>query len=397
VRSALLDQREAKFDVGASYAHKDRNSTYRRFDFGNNAFDIDPQAPAESLFKDTEWTSGGFPRAYVNESTQPEDSYRAKQGVDGVFLSMDVPATAKLRAIVGARLEHGTQDAVTYDLFTNATVAEATLDDLDVLPTLNLVYALDERSNVRLAAARTLSRPDLRELTPGRTLNFFSGYQDIGNPNLQRATIWNYDLRYETYPGANEVLAVGGFYKSFAQPIEKQIVTGGSDRLLQPQNSDKGRNFGVEVEARAALARFDPRLAGFFVSANGSLISSKITLRDQVTLTTSPEHPLQGQANYLANAGIGWSMASRFDATVLVSAVGRRLYALGIQPVAKDIYDLPTTTLDAVVNWSPRPHWRMKAAARNLTNVRETRMQGDRPVETRDGTRTFGLSIGWNQ
>ena len=157
---------------------------------------------------------------------------------------------------------------------------------------------------------------------------------------------------------------------------------------------------GIDGDVKAPFLQavgFDPRLAGFFVSANGSLISSTITLEDQVTLTTSPEHPLQGQANYLANAGIGWSLAARFDATVLVSAVGRRLYALGIQPVAQDIYDQPTTTLDAVVNWSPRPHWRMKAAARNLTNVRETRMQGDRPVETRDGTRTFGLSIGWNQ
>jgi TonB-dependent receptor len=395
VRSHLLDGRETKFDIGASTQHKKRNSTYRRFDFGNNAFDIDPTAPAESLFTEGEWTSDGFPRAFVSENTQPEDSYRANQGVDGAFLSADVPATAKLRAIVGARIEHGTQDAVTYDQFTTATVAEANLDDWDVLPTANLVYTLDERSNVRLAAARTLSRPDLRELTPGRTLNFFSGYQDIGNPNLERATIWNYDLRYELYPGLNEVIAVGGFYKVFDQPIEKQIVTGGSDRLLQPQNSDKGTNYGVELEARTALGRFNPRLNKLFLSANGSLISSRITLKDQTTLTTSPEHPLQGQANYLGNVGLGYTMSGRFDGTVLVSAVGKRLYALGIQPVAKDIYDEPTTTIDAVVNWSPRANWRIKAAAKNLTNVRESRMQGDRVVETRDGTRTFGLSLGW--
>jgi outer membrane receptor protein involved in Fe transport len=284
----------------------------------------------------------------------------------------------------------------TYDLFTTATVAKANLDDWDVLPTANLVYTLDERSNVRLAAARTLSRPDLRELTPGRTLNYFSGYQDIGNPELVRATIWNYDLRYELYPGLNEVLAVGAFFKDFRHPIEKQIVTGGSDRLLQPQNSDKGTNYGVEAEARTALGRFSKRLDNLFLSANGSLITSKITLEDQTTLTTSPEHPLQGQANYLGNIGLGYARQGRFDATVLVAAVGKRLYALGIQPVAKDIYDQPTTTVDAVVNWNPRPNWRLKAAAKNLTNVRETRMQGDRVVETSDGTRTFALSLGWN-
>ncbi|MEP6783804.1 MAG: TonB-dependent receptor, partial [Acidobacteriota bacterium] len=397
LRPALLGGREARLDVGGSLQHKRRDSSYRRFDFGNNAFDIDPTAPAESLFKDGEWTTGGFPRAYVTETTQPEDSYRARQGTDALFASVDLPATSALRAIVGARLEHGTQHATTYNRTDGAIVALATLDDWDVLPTANLVYALDERSNLRLAAARTLSRPDLRELTPGRTLNFFSGYQDIGNPDLERAAIWNYDLRFETYPGVNEMFALGGFYKRFAHPIEKQIVTGGSDRLLQPRNSDRGRNYGLELEARASLARIDPRIARFFVTLNGSLISSKITLERQTTLTTSPEHPLQGQSNFLANAGIGYALPGRLDATLLVAAVGRRLYALGIQPVSQDIYEQPTTTLDAVVNWVPRANWRLKAAARNLTNVRDVQKQGDRVVETKDGSRTYALSLGWGQ
>ena len=192
------------------------------------------------------------------------------------------------------------------------------------------------------------------------------------------------------------MIAIGGFFKDFRHPIEKQIVTGGSDRLLQPQNSDKGTNYGVEVEARTALGRLSDRLNDFFVSANGSLISSNITLEEQTTLTTSPEHPLQGQAIYLGNVGLSYARAGRYDATILLSAVGKRLYALGIQPVAADIYDQPTTTVDAVFNWSPRPNWRVKAAAKNLTNVREKRLQGDRVVKTSDGTRTFGLSLGWN-
>jgi len=394
-RLAVFGGREGHLDVGGSLQRKVRNSNYRRFDFGNNAFDIDPTAPAESLFKDGEWTSGGMPRAYVVESTQPEDSYRARQGTDAGFLSADLPAMKSLRAILGARVEHGTQQATTYNQFTNETVAKARLDDWDILPTANLVYTLDDKTNLRFAAARTLSRPDLRELTPGRTLNFFSGYQDVGNPNLKRASIWNFDLRFETYPGMNEFFAVGGFYKSFAHPIEKQIVTGGSDRLLQPQNSDRGRNYGVELDARAALARIDPRLEHFYATANGSLIASKITLEQQTTLTTSPEHPLQGQSNYLANVGVGYALPGRFDATVLVAAVGKRLYALGIQPVSQNIYEQPTTTLDAVVNWVPRPNWRLKLAGKNLTNQKEVQKQGDVVVETREGTRAFALSLGW--
>ena len=391
VHVAALESREARIDFGGSLQHKDRNSTYRRFDFGNNAGDIDPTAPAESLFVDGEWTWTGFPRAFVQESTQPEDNYRAKQGIDAGFVSTDLPLLKSLRAILGARVEHGTQHVKTYDLFTSAIVAEANLDDWDVLPTANLIYSVSERTNVRFAVAKTLSRPDLRELTPGRTLNFFSGYQDIGNPNLERATILNYDLRFETFPGMSEVLALGGFYKHFDQPIEKQIVTGGSDRLLQPQNSDHGHNVGVEIEARVGLARFTSKLDRLFINANASIISSSITIKPQTTVTTTAVHPLQGQSNYLANIGLGYTPSPRIDATVLVAAVGRRLYALGIQPVVEDIYQEPSVGLDAVINWSPRPNWRLKFAGKNLTKEGSKQMQGDRVVETQDGARTFAI------
>src|SRR6185503_1352724 len=106
-------------------------------------------------------------------------------------------------------------------------------------------------------------------------------------------------------------------------------------------------NYGMEIEARASLGRIDPRLSRFFLNANGSVISSRITLKEQTTLTTSPEHPLQGQSNYLASVGLGYTASTQFDVTFLVAAVGRRLFALGIAPVTLDIYEQPTTTLDA--------------------------------------------------
>jgi outer membrane receptor protein involved in Fe transport len=137
---------------------------------------------------------------------------------------------------------------VTYDFFSNATVAEANLDDWDVLPTANLVYALDERSNLRLAAARTLSRPDLRELTPAaRSTSSAATRTSAAGPQSGRrsgtTTCATRPIRARTgcWPSAVSTRRL--------RSRSKQIVTGGSDRLLQPQNSDKGRNFGVEVEA----------------------------------------------------------------------------------------------------------------------------------------------------
>ena len=61
--------------------------------------------------------------------------------------------------------------------------------------------------------------------------------------------------------------------------------------------------------------------------------------------------------------------------------------------VTLDIYEQPATTLDAVINWSPVPNWRLKFAGKNLTRVGGVQMQGDRIVEESDGSRSFGVSV----
>jgi hypothetical protein len=53
---------------------------------------------------------------------------------------------------------------------------------------------------VRLGASRTLSRPDLNELSPSPSLEYVGGFRVAGNPELERALIDNYDARIEAFP-----------------------------------------------------------------------------------------------------------------------------------------------------------------------------------------------------
>ena len=385
----------SKVEVGASLQKRDRLSTYRRFGFVN-AGSYPVSTPPESLFGAGQWGNPSL-GAQFNEGTLPEDSYEAGQTVKAAYFSGDLGLTRRIRAIAGLRIEDSRQTVRTFDFFTRATVTDpvsgdlalAELADTDLLPSLNLVYQLDDRTNLRGAVSRTLSRPDIRELNPGTTSDFIGGFRFRGNPDLVRASIWNYDLRAERFPSVNEVLAVSLFRKEFTDPIEYAILP--SDQpLLSPINSTTGRNTGVELEARIDLSRATRRLAGVTVNLNTSLISSRVELDSGVG---SRSHPLQGQSDVLVNLGLGYGpRGGRWDGTLLVGYVGRRMINLGYPPNG-DIFDRPSTTVDVALNWRPLERWRVKLSGANLFTANHVTVQNDKIYRFAKPGRTVSLAI----
>jgi hypothetical protein len=122
------------------------------------------------------------------------------------------------------------------------------------------------------------------------------------------------------------------------------------------------------------------------------VISSSVTLKPQLTPLSDQVHPLQGQATYSVNAGLTYSTPSgRTDASILLGAVGKRLRTLGYQ--LPDIYDQPTTTLDAAMNVSPMRNVRLKLAARNLDPQRIQQLQGLKEVSGYVPSRTFTAAL----
>ncbi|MBK7818589.1 MAG: TonB-dependent receptor [Sphingobacteriaceae bacterium] len=74
--------------------------------------------------------------------------------------------------------------------------------------------------NIRASYYKTVSRPEFRELAPFAFYNFVNDNVLSGNPDLKRALIHNFDLRFEFYPGAGQLLSATGFYKEFFNAIE---------------------------------------------------------------------------------------------------------------------------------------------------------------------------------
>lgn len=388
-----------KVQVGYDRQTKERENLYRRFVFYPNR-NANLEGPADSVYAPAGY-DGSPNSGYVQDVTYNDritglDNYRADQRITAGFVSLDLPLGREVRATLGARVEEGFQDVRSYALFEPGTIlARGELRNTDVLPSVNLTWSATQSLNVRLAASRTVSRPDLNELSPSPFIEYIGGYQVLGNPNLHRARLDNYDVRVESFPSLSEVLAVGFFYKALHDPIE-QVFQAGSPMLLIPRNSDRGRNLGVELEARLGLGRLVRRLEAFSLNANASWISSRVELKPTVSRLGSEEHPLQGQADYLVNGTLGWTRAKRVDLSLMVNAVGRRLRSLGVEP-SPDVYAQPVTTVDAAMNLTLRHGVRLKATARNLFDPDVRLLQGDREVSAYRTGRSASIALAVGQ
>ncbi len=372
--------------AGFDRQSRSRDNGYRRFDFTPSMFGQD--APPESLYN------------MVSEVTSSRDNYDAAQLIEAYFLSVDVPLGRRLRGNVGMRREYGSQSVLSVDLFNPSfVVAEGGRSDVDWLAGANLTWAVTEKLNVRAAASHTLNRPDLDDLSPLPALDFVGDKIRIGNPLLERAQITNYDLRVEAFPGLNEVLAVGGFYKRLDRPIEPALFGTNGQLGIRPENSDRGANMGVELEARAGLSRLTSRLRSLSVNTNLSFISSKIR-SSQTTNRGNTEHPLVGQAPVIFNFGLTWmSSGGRNEVSVLSTTVGDRLKELNQTDVngtgdgIPNLYTRGVTTLDMTASVTPFRNTRLRFAAGNLLDRPMQEFVG--PIEMRRWTsgRTYSLAF----
>jgi outer membrane receptor protein involved in Fe transport len=143
--------------------------------------------------------------------------------------------TMKLDLYGGVRLEHsqGSVNGIGEAVTANQAAASSQL-----LPSVTASWHLTPVHQLRLAYAKTLNRPELRELSPLVTYSPAKGFTYEGQPGLQNAHINNYDLRWEYYPHAGEIIAAGIYYKKANAPVEeinKDLVMGipgfGADNL----------------------------------------------------------------------------------------------------------------------------------------------------------------------
>ena len=295
----------------------------------------------DSIFQSSNIDTNRF---LYTETTREEDRYSGFEENYSTYIMFDIPLN-KFRIIAGARYEYNFQGVNTLGRVSEPVVSR--LKNNDVLPSLNITYTLNEKTNIRTSFSQTVSRPELREISPYGYYDFINNIVISGNPDLERSLIQNYDLRYETFPNAGEVISVSLFYKNFEQPIESVFDPGVNNPAKTFFNATDGAiNYGIEIEARKKLDFIGKHFKDFTISGNITLINSKVNLENVQTGETTKDRRLQGQSPYTVNLGLYYdNYETGTSINFLYNKAGTRIADVGrngfgnIEEEGNDLFD----------------------------------------------------------
>jgi len=369
--------RKAKLLAGSGYTFKERDFIVRNFNLNIRNVPLTGDMN-ELFFPENLWPLNGDRNKGTTYEAPflPDNSNKFDADMTNIagYASVELSPFARMRSIIGIRVEdfllrYSGQNQQG-EVFNN----EEVLDQFDFFPTVNLIYSITEKQNLRLAYAKTIARPSFKEMSYAEIFDPISGkifvgglFEDKDNISgvvywdgkLQTTDIHNLDLRWEMFQDQGQMFSVSGFYKKFYKPIEivqfVQMVN-----AFQPRNVGDGRVFGVEIEARKNLNFINPYLSYLTFVTNLSVISSRIEMTDSEFAsrqlwardgeTVDNYREMAGQAPYLVNAGFLFEGVENgfFKDTELAlfyNVQGPTLQIVGIVD-RPDIYSLPFHSLN---------------------------------------------------
>jgi TonB-dependent receptor len=196
---------------------------------------------------------------------------------------------------------------------------------LNVLPSIQLQYRLEQNTNLRGTFGIGISRPNFSDIVPSRQVdpNFTPPTVVVGNPALKPTRGNNYDILVEHYFRPYGILQAGFFYKTLSDPIyptTSVISTGQFAGYHQQEsiNGPSGHITGIEAAWEQRLAFLPGLLSGFGVSANYSYSTSQVSFPTGFNggRTDHPSLPRQAPNNW--NLGFTYDKA-RFSMRFAVS------------------------------------------------------------------------------
>lgn len=388
---------------GLGRTERDRVSGRRTFSFfGNVPLGAD-ELPQEDLLGPDRIGPGGL---VLREDTQATDNFTALQQLDYWFGMLELGLFERITLVGGLRHEQNFQQVQTDNLSSpDAPPILSTIDEADDLLSGSMTLRFLDNAQLRLGYAETLSRPDLREISPAPFTDPVLDLRSVGNPDLKTTSIENLDGRIEYYFNEVDSISFAYFYKELTDPIEKVVSAGASGTTIFLANALGATVEGWEVDLYRSLGFVNDwnwldgigmgwlRRAGlenYFVAANYADISTAVELDPDASNQTNANRALEGASPWVVNAQIGYTHPNEtFEWTVLFNSFGARISRAGAlgQP---DIFEQPFAKLDFTARYRFRDAWSIKLELENLLDSEVEFTQGEQT------TRLFkpGVKIG---
>ncbi|MGB9665570.1 MAG: TonB-dependent receptor domain-containing protein, partial [Ignavibacteria bacterium] len=342
----------AKVKIGFSYEYAKRDFASRLISViinasGNGLTDFSLlYLPPDRIFNPENFRRNGFS---IGEYVNGTNNYSASEKIFASYVMTDLPLNIfdrEFSLISGLRLENASQTINSMDNSGLVPIYNQN-KNLDLLPSLNLLYKFNENTNLRVSYSQTLNRPELRELAPFAYFDFATQTSLKGNPDLKRSFIRNFDLRIENFPAPGKLISASVFYKNISNAIEKVVVTGsalGSERTFI--NSDKAEIYGFEIEGRISFGFIYEYLENLSINGNYTRIKSLVNVKGTETTIPRENRPLQGQSPYVINLGLFFIEPTIMTSlTLTYNKIGERIVEVATA-YQDDVIEKPRDILD---------------------------------------------------
>lgn len=363
---------------------------------------------------------GGYVNGYKTAANTWPNVFHTVERITAGYV-MNTIDLGKLHVQTGVRFENTQMDTLGYNVTlylastknspcptgTGCGIPSAVTNNpqyLDVLPSVQLRYALTKNDQLRLVAARGIARPDAYQLVPYVTEDASASpvTVSIGNPALRPEHANNFDLLYERFLRPAGMLQAGFFFKQLSAPQVGTTIPGSvslsslpsgylppalapviaqypGDSVSMTVNGKNAYLYGFEVSYQQHLTFLPGALKGLGLSANYSLMDS--SEKGLLLRTDSPALPQQSNVAWNVsptydNKRVSFRLGMTYNGPCVYqySYVSPKLVTgadpsgLGPKGPSGDIHTLPHMQIDAQISYKLGKHFSAMAYGLNLNN-----------------------------
>lgn len=287
---------------------------------------------------------------YVYELASNRDKYTVQERVNAAYLMTKLNVGQVVTVIAGARYEEENNiykakfspniNGFLESQFATIVDTTATFINRQWLPNFHLRFKPLRWWDMRLAATKSLSRPDYQMRLPALVVSYHDQEIEQRNSKLKTAQSWNYDANTSFYSTKYGLLTIAGFYKEiddiFYWLNDIMIMSNAQADSLglpkaygpyrgfamdKPVNTDGTKVWGYEIDLQTNLGFLPGLLRNFIINANYSRIWSetkypRFKLVQPGGFPPKPPVPtyyyttreLIGQVNYVGNVALGYDL-----------------------------------------------------------------------------------------
>ncbi len=397
-----------KLTVGLAARVKDRDFEANQVNYNVNNFRntlVEFNNP-DALLNETNFLNGSY---IVLENLNNTRIYEADLTSLAGFVNLQYALAPKLTFNGGVRTELFEQNVFYKEQqdLENDPFRKRSIDETFILPSISLKYELNEITNLRFAASKTVTLPKFTEVAP--FLDEDVTEATLGNPIVTNSDNYNVDIKWEHFPEkSGELIAATVFGKYIQNPIEKVFVASASN-VNTFVNSDNAIIFGAEIEYKKNLGNLFKVEESIWndlnFGINATLMHTKVEI-DPTVITfngsniapTNTERQLQGASPYLINTDVSYSKT--FEKHKITSAIdfnifGDRVYSAGGNGVG-DIFEKGFGVLNFNFKDEIGKHVTISFKAKNLLNPSIERYQDQEDINDQYTTYKFDNGINFS-